>query len=597
MKHSRFFAFFRRFLILLLLLGLVFVAAYFLPFEQTIGFLNSLAPDGEYESLTGERYQVISRVSALVGLILLVSSGFMLAKWTVTQEYISRFFVRVRDFSLSLREDAKVFLTQSSIARLNKMDRWVILGIMLVAVSLRLASLNFPLTHDEAYSFNAFASESLWVTVSDYHLPNNHVFLNVIINIFTSFFGDQLWLIRLPTMIVGVLMVPAAYSAGKRFYGREVGLLSAGLVAVFPILVLYSVQARGYILMSLFALLTLYMGDVVREDKNRFAWVLLVVFSALGFFTIPIMLFPFGALYIWLFLSWLLGDVQGYDSRFDFLCYWLVSGFASAFLTVFLYLPILTNNFDRFFNNDFIAPLERNIFPAVITVRLRNTWFEWVESIPDWLVIVGLVGLVLELILHFKLSRHKIPQQVAFLLWIAMYLIARRPDTQPRMWLFLAAPVLIWSAGGIVGTLKVLSSPFEKKLPLAQWFVGAAVLAILLFGVWTLPTIPDRLRQKSNLENVAVYLAENIREGDMVTASTVFFPQLRYYFNLYGVDPDYLRRSGPFQRVFIIVGWRNKNTLESEAPKEGGRLAIDLERTSVILQFEEMTVYEAYPAP
>jgi len=597
MKHPIFLAFFRWFLVLTLVIGLLLVLAYFLSFEAVTSLLNKLAPDGEFTSFTFERFQALSRLSGLIGLILVILSGVMLMKWEYTRERIEKLLSQIRDFNQAFRNDARAYFNALSFGGGSRIDRLVLLGLILVAVVMRIASLNIPLTHDEAYSYNAFASESFWQTVSDYHLPNNHVLQSIIVNLVTHLFGNQLWLIRLPSTIAGVLMVPASYMLGKRLYGRDAGLLSAAMVAVYPVLVTHSVLARGYPFLSLITLLTLVVGDQVRENKNRFAWFLMILLSALGFFTIPIMLFPFGALYIWLFLSCILGDIHGYGSKLDFLKYWLVSGFASAFLTVLLYMPILMNNLDRFFGNQFVAPLDWDVFPATIWVRLRNTWWDWTSSIPGWIVILGILGLINSLILHNKISKQRIPQQFAFLVWIAVLLIARRPDMEPRMWLFLTSPLLIWSAGGIVGTLKILSDASGRRVPLAQIFVGVVVLSAFLFCVFTVPTIPDRLRQKSSVESAAIYLADHLRDGDMVTASTVFFPQLRYYFNIYGVFPDYLRRSGPFQRVFIVVGWRDKNTLEAEAPRKGSRLAIDLDTTTIVLQLENLTIYEAYPVP
>ena len=65
----------------------------------------------------------------------------------------------------------------------------------------------------------------------------------------------------------------------------------------------YSNNARGYTLVALFTLLTLILGDIVRKEKNLFAWGLISLFSALGLYTVPVMLFPFGVLFVWLFLE------------------------------------------------------------------------------------------------------------------------------------------------------------------------------------------------------------------------------------------------------------------------------------------------------
>lgn len=598
MKRSSFFAVFRLSLVLSVFAGLLLVVFHFLAFETIANFLNRLAPDGDFTSFTFERYQVLSKLSGFIGLMLAVSSGAMLIKWSDTQKRIEKLLAQIQDFNESFRADARAFLSGLSFARWNRTDLVLVLGLILVALITRLASLNIPLNHDEAYTYNAFASGSLWKTVSDYHVPNNHVLLSIMINIVTHLFGNQLWLIRFPTVVAGVLMIPASYWLGMKLYSKETAILSAALVAIFPALIESSVLARGYAVISLITLLLLILGDYVRENKNRFIWLLLIILSALGFFTVPIMLFPFGALYIWLFLSCVFGDSGGYQSKLDFTKYWLASAFALALLTILLYTPILINNFSGFFGNKVIVPLGWDIFPVIIWVRVRNTWIDWTASIPGWIVILGVIGLIVGLTLHKKISKQKFPLQFAFLIWIMILLIARRPNMLPRLWSFLAAPLLIWSAGGIIEPLKLLSAIFKNKLPLARIFLGTALVPIFLLGILTIPTIPDHWKQKSSVESAAIYLKDQLQEGDLVTASSEYSPPLRYYFRIYSIPQEYLRRSGPFQRAFIVMGGQGGETPESGAPNNSpNRSMVNLNTIKIVLQFDDLVIYEGYPVP
>ena len=600
LKRLSSFAGFRWYLILMLIVGVLLAAVYFLPYKTVAGWLNSLASDGKFESFSLERYQAISKLIGLLGLVLTALPGIALIRWAESQKAIEKLATQIRGFNVSFRADARVFFEGLSFSTWTRAEQALVLGLVLVALTMRLANLNIPLTHDEAYTYNAFASRSLWLVVSDYHLPNNHVLLIIIITLLTRVFGNHLWLIRLPTVVAGILMIPAAYALGRRLYSREAGLLGAALAVVFPILVEYSVLARGYAFVNLFTLMILIFGDQVRENKNRFVWLLLIITNALGFFTIPIMMFPFGALYVWLFLSCIVGDIGGYRSKFDFIKYWLFSGFASAFMTVFLYAPILIKNAENFFGNSFVTPLKREEFPVVFLSRVELTWADWVGMIPGWLVTLGMTGFVLGVLLHFKISKQKIPQQFAFFIWIATYLLARRPDMMARMWLFLAAPLLIWSAGGIIETLQLVSGVFRNKLPLAQIFLGVSLASVFLLGVFTIPTIPARWVEISSVEKAAIYLKDNLREGDLVTASTEYFPQLRYYFGIHGIDQDYLRKSGKFQRAFIVIGERKRRPLEDAVPKIGSNShlpAVDMDTLRVVLEFDNLLIYEGEPAP
>jgi hypothetical protein len=75
---------------------------------------------------------------------------------------------------------------------------------------------------------------------------------------------------------------------------------------------------------------------------------------------------------------------------------------------------------------------------------------------------------------------------------------------------------------------------------------------------------------------------------------------LRYYFGIYEVDQDYLRKSGYFQRAFIVMGDERQETLEDVVPKMGRRSdrpAVIMETLRIVLDLGDLTVYEGDPAP
>jgi hypothetical protein len=600
MKRKLFFILIQMTLVGILLVGLSLIWASFQSFESISSLLNRLASDGKLESFTLSIYQTLKLPVALGGIVLASLSGFMLLRWEKTKSWIQGLPAQANSFLAMLGKDTHSFVedARGEMKSLGWGGIVILAGLMLIALVMRLGNLNLPLGHDEAYTYTAFASRSIWHIVSDYHLPNNHVFLSILIHITTRLLGDSIWAIRLPTIVAGALMVPATYWFAKRLYSRETALLSAVLVAIFPVLIKYSVYARGYTFICLFTLLILALGDYVRVKENRFAWLLIVIFSALGFFTVPVMLFPFGALYIWLLGSFAVSDIRSYEPKLIFLKYWVVSGINAAFITVVLYLPIIINNSDRFFGNGFIAPLEWNIFPVTTWTRLRNTWFEWTDSIPLWVAILGVFGVCAALVLHKKFSKQKFPLQFAFVIWITALLIARRPDMLPRFWLFLAVPVLTWAVAGIVELLRMLPIRIGKSWSPAQTFIGVVFAFVVVQSLMVVPIIPSRWESRDGMAHVTLYLKDNVQPDDLVTATSARLPALRYYFNYYGIPKGNIRQSGSFRKAFIIVDEKKVETLATIAPQYGfGIPAIDMDTVKVVYQYEEFTVYECYPAP
>lgn len=582
----------------ILFIGLALVLASFQTYESLASLLNRLATDGELESFTVFLYQLIRLPFALVGMALVAISGFSLLRWKKTKLWLDRFPTLSKRFFILLQKDAGIFGkdTRTAIDNQGWLINSVLIGVTIVAIVLRLYNLNIPLGHDEPYMYNAFASRSFWHIVSNYHLPNNHVLLSIIIKIVTGLFGNLVWSLRLPTIIAGALMVPASYFFGRRFYSVETGILSSVFVAIFPILIQYSVHARGYVILALFTLVLFVLADYVRVKKNRFAWMLIVLLSALGFFTIPIMLFPFGALYVWLIASYIFNDTSSYAPKFIFLKYWASSGFATAFVTIFLYAPILIYSYERFFGNGFVAPLEQDIFLVTTWTRLRNTWIEWMDFVPLWIGLLGVLGLLVSLIFHNRFSKQKFPPQLAFLIWIVTIMIVRRPNMLPRFWLFLAAPILVWSAAGIMEPLRHIRLNIGKGWNLAQVFVTLVYAFVFVQTLFTIPSLPTRWAEKEDMEKTAIFLKDYLRQGDLVTASSVNLPAARYYFNYYEIPPGHIRASGEFQRAFIIVDTEEGETLRAVSPKLGFDIpAIDMNTAKVLVQFDNLTVYECAP--
>ncbi|MGB7874587.1 MAG: glycosyltransferase family 39 protein [Anaerolineales bacterium] len=597
---KRFFSFLIKVVLVgFLLTGLLLVWSSLQSYESLASLLNHLASDGELESFTVFLYHLLRMPFVLGGIVMAALSGFLLLQLRKTEVWIRRFPARAKRFFALLREDAVIYWKdlKASIANQGWLINSFLAGVIFVALVLRLKNLNLPLGHDEAYMYNAFASRSFWHIVTNYHLPNNHVFLSIVMKIVTGLFGNHVWTLRLPTIIAGVLMIPASYYFAKRFYSIETGILSSILIAVFPILVQYSVLARGYEIIALMTLITFTLSDYVRVNKNRFVWTMIVILSAMGFFTIPIMLFPWGALYIWLIVSCLFKDTRSYASKFDFLKYWFSSGIITAVITVLLYTPIMIYSYQRFFGNGFIAPLEWDIFTITIWTRLRNTWIEWTEFVPLWISILGAVGFFVSLIFHKRFSKQKFPPQLAFLTWIVTILIARRPDMLPRFWLYLTAPILIWSAAGIIEPLRRISLKIGKGWNLAQVFVTLIFAFVFVQSFFTISSLPASWTEKDDMEKIAIYLKDYFHEDDLVTASTARSPAMRYYFNYYDFPRGTIRESGKFQRAFIIVDTEKGETLRSNSPKLGFDIpAIDMETAKVLVQFDYLTVYECYPS-
>ncbi len=397
-----------------------------LPYDALKTLSDALTSDGNFNTLKGENVDVFRALLAAAGLTLLVAAALTaFRRWSLLAPAFRRFL-----------PDLKILFRSCLPSRKEGAFLVAALLVTVIAGILRLENICSSLHHDEAYTFVAFA-RSLFTAVSDYHLPNNHVFHTVLVYLSTQAFGIQPWAVRLPAYVAGVLLSPVVYALGKRHYDRWTGLAAALLIAFSPVLISYSHNARGYTLVALFTLLLLLLADFVRRQVNLPAWGLISLLSALGMFTVPVMLFPIGIVFLWLFLENLYSTPEPYRSRRRFLRYWAASGFGAALLTILLYLPILVYSGPAdLFANSFVTPLPWGELLETLRLRFAETWSEWTYRMPLVVIVVLVMGLLLSLGLHKKISTLCIPLQLATFLWIGLLILVQRPNAWSKEWFF-----------------------------------------------------------------------------------------------------------------------------------------------------------------
>jgi uncharacterized membrane protein len=103
--------------------------------------------------------------------------------------------------------------------------------------------------------------------------------------------------------------VPAAFFAARRFFAAAQALGAAALVAITPWLIGYSVNGRGYMLVTLLALLLANVGGLLVQQPSRGALIAYGLIGALGFYTIPIFLYPMAGVSLWVLVAYLIEDV------------------------------------------------------------------------------------------------------------------------------------------------------------------------------------------------------------------------------------------------------------------------------------------------
>ncbi|HSI90556.1 MAG TPA: glycosyltransferase family 39 protein, partial [Adhaeribacter sp.] len=221
------------------------------------------------------------------------------------------------------------------IASLRPLEKWIAGLALLLLVAERVWFLfQYPVHTDEAYTFTHFTNGGIWRSMSYYPLPNNHIFFSVITAAFHYILPDAFWSLRLPSLLISLVVTVYLFLVLKRFAGFWVALLGVGLFCFSNLGIYYSFHARGYFLMTgLSAAAAFCLLQFIRTGRRSALW-LFGLASVLGFYTVPVFLYPFVALAGFGFsLLLLLRDSKKLTA-------FIIAGLGIGLVTLLLYLPV-----------------------------------------------------------------------------------------------------------------------------------------------------------------------------------------------------------------------------------------------------------------
>jgi hypothetical protein len=485
-------------------------------------------------------------------------------------------------------------------------------GITLIGIILRILDINKSIAYDEAYTFIHFASRPLKHILADYSAPNNHIFHTILVGISYRLFGGQAWVLRLPAFIAGIFMVPAMYIAARRFFSEYQSLAAAGLVAVIPLFINYSVNGRGYTMLVLFALvLANFAGILVaRHERPRseaewgskpalFAYILT---SAIGFYTIPIFLYPMAGISLWIVFTYLFMNETRQDaSRLRRLGIFLGACLLAGLLTLVLYSPVILfgSGLNSIVGNEIVRSLNWPTFVENLDPRLLKAWNKWMIGIPPTFEYAFLGGFLISVLFYRKVSNQKLPLQVFLAIAVAILLILQRVSPLPRIWIYLEAFYLMVAAAGLIWlvhwSLRTIAGPArsERILSLAIPLTFLAAFANILIARAQNPVFLDRDLLPEAY--AAEYIAEHLKPEDTIVATGPVDIQTAYYLSLHGISFDrFYKRDHPVEIENALIMLRENSkykTPESVVKYFKLDQALDLSAVELVFEYASVQIY------
>jgi len=458
-------------------------------------------------------------------------------------------------------------------------ERAALAVIGVVAIALRLLTLAQPMRHDESITYLEFVSRPLWQALSRYSDPNNHLFHTLLAKGSVALFGDSPWALRLPAFVAGLAIVPAGYAVARMLYGARAALIAAALLASSGVLALYSTNARGYTIVILaFLVLVLIGGRLIRESNARL-WAAFALTAALGVWTIPVMLFPLGAVALWLGLSFV---VDGRRRELGWLAASLAAG---AALTLLAYGPVFSRTgVAALAQNKFAASSVWTQFLADLAITSFAALKSWGLGLPPLVSLPLMALIVLAIVRHGQYSAFRVGLPLAAYVWSAWLLVVTHRAPFPRIWLWFA-PIAAALAG--VGLVYVLErwkrlAPLAERLPKLAGAIAIAAASSVVYSL-AVPYSRDT-GTFIDARETAHHLSEVLRQGDRVLAIPPTSGPLAYYFRREGLDTTYLHLDEAQARRLVIVVNEAEGETMSDVVREPA--IIDTSRFSITLLAE-----------
>lgn len=471
-------------------------------------------------------------------------------------------------------------------------------GITLIGLVLRILEINKPIAYDEAYTFIYFASRSFKYILADYSAPNNHIFHTILVGIAYRLFGGEPWAIRLPAFIAGTLAVPVMYVTARRFFSRPQALAAAALIAVANWFIAYSVNARGYTMLILFALLQANFAGILVTRQSKPALIAFALTGALGFYTIPVFLYPMAGISLWVVMTYLIAK-EPWQNKSHKLVVFLCTCMLSGLLTLLLYSPVIIfgTGFSSIISNEIVESLDWSTFVENLDPRITKTWQKWMVRIEPTAQDLLSGGFLLSLLFYRKTSNQKLPMQVFLALAVAILLVLQSVTPLPRIWIYLQAFYLLFAAAGLVWLADLLIHRIAGSL----WTERILSFGILLMAI--VACISMISRQQSIAvdrgplpeQYAANYLSDQLSSEDTIIATGPVSIRTAYYSSVNGIPFDrFYQRDHPVKIQNVLVLLRKNSKYDTpQKVLDFFKLASALDLTSAELVFEygELQIY------
>lgn len=564
-----------------------------IPYRTLIAWLGKMEADGTFDSLSESSHLILALTLKVSSLVILVGIAFLSRKTEESEARLLKFRTWLK--SIQPKEEIRVLWLAIRGEKGNGIFWIGILVLMIMGVFIRWKMISYPVWYDEAYTFVKFASRPFRYIITDYSAPNNHIFHSLLVALVYRIAGIHLWALRLPALAAGIILIPAVFLTGRKMSNSIGGFLAACAITIAPALVDFSVNARGYTLVCLFAALSFWLALEIADNRRAIFWILLVLCSVLGFYTIPTYLYPIGGIFLWL-LGAGLHCSRNKSDRVTFLMRWLAAGLITVGLIFLVYSPVILfgTGFQSIVGHEFIRPEDANKILSAITTRSVKVWEFFSSRVPFWITWISVIGFTLHVLSSVIKFRKAIPFWLITSAWIFLTLILQRVVAVPRIWLFLLVFYILLSVDGWMW----ISNIIFKKMPsnkITILIILAGMLGITAWAGFSEKLLPKASNiEESHNEQAAKFISQNI-PPDMALIGVAPTPiQVSYYMLQQGIPYNRfydLNRPEDLSAAWVIVVEKSKfPTLDDVLTHQYPQGVDEIQSEKVLFTYKRLSI-------
>jgi len=354
----------------------------------------------------------------------------------------------------------------------------------LLICSIYLLRINQDFWGDELYTITHFVLVPLQSTLTDYHVPNNHIFFNLVNNLYLKLIGLQdlerllmhPWKLRILPFSYALALFYLTYYHLKRLFSWPIALVSLLLIAGSIPYFNFVAQIRGYGLSALLLLVAAFYSIRYAKQGHRRHLIFVGFSSVLCVYSVLSNSYSVFALHaFWIIFFLYFGLIKKHQAQKSKLWAFVLMSIGSALLTFSLYLPVL----DDLLSSKYLQ-ISSLFLQWQIEYYLPHLWEGWFSG-RWWLFVLIPISIIILIIKRSsKLKSHTQTASLPLALILTLLLLLSAPlisyirgDHAP---LRTFTPLFPFS-GILLGIL--IGSSLEQLPRISFKLIGILCLAIL----------------------------------------------------------------------------------------------------------------------